>query len=98
MDADGVTHMIRRHIVFTGRVQGVGFRWRALYAAQGLGLSGWVKNETDGSVTLEVQGEALAINEFLREIRGGRYVEIHGMEAKGIPVREDERGFRVYGY
>ena len=90
--------MIRRHIVFTGRVQGVGFRWRALYAAQGLGLSGWVKNETDGSVTLEVQGEALAISEFLREVRGGKYVEIQGMDVKGIPVREDERGFRVYGY
>ncbi len=90
--------MIRRHIVFTGRVQGVGFRWRALYAAQGLGLSGWVKNETDGSVTLEVQGEALAINEFLRELRGGKYVEIHGMDVKGIPVQEEERGFRVYGY
>ena len=90
--------MIRRHIVFTGRVQGVGFRWRALYAAQGLGLSGWVKNETDGSVILEVQGEALAISEFLREVRGGKYVEIQGMDVKGIPVQEEERGFRVYGY
>ena len=38
------------------------------------------------------------INEFLRELRGGKYVEIHGMDVKGIPVQEEERGFRVYGY
>lgn len=32
----------RRHLVFTGRVQGVGFRYRASYAARSLGVTGWV--------------------------------------------------------
>ena len=48
----------RRHWHFTGSVQGVGFRYRAQYAAQLLDLTGWVENEDDGSVTLEVTGWA----------------------------------------
>ena len=47
----------RRRYTITGQVQGVGFRYRARYAAQTLDLTGWVQNEDDGSVTLEVQGD-----------------------------------------
>ncbi|MBR6351839.1 MAG: acylphosphatase, partial [Firmicutes bacterium] len=43
-------NIIRRHIVFYGWVQGVGFRWRARNAAQAVGVTGWVRNEYDGSV------------------------------------------------
>ena len=49
--------MIRRHIVFYGWVQGVGFRYRARHAADLYSWTGWVKNEWDGSVTMEIQGE-----------------------------------------
>ena len=48
---------VRRRYSIEGQVQGVGFRYRARYAAQSLGLTGWVENEDDGSVTLEVQGD-----------------------------------------
>ena len=48
---------VRRRYTITGQVQGVGFRYRARYAAQTLDLTGWVQNEDDGSVTLEVQGD-----------------------------------------
>ena len=44
---------VRRHFSISGQVQGVGFRYRARYAAQALELTGWVENEDDGSVTLE---------------------------------------------
>ena len=44
--------MIRKHIVFTGQVQGVGFRWRARQAANLYGCTGWCRNERDGSVTM----------------------------------------------
>ena len=51
---------VRKHIVFHGRDQGVGFRYTAKYLAQSLELTGWVRNEWDGTVTMEVQGrEAL---------------------------------------
>ena len=55
---DGVKTMavIRKYIQFYGRVQGVGFRWKARSLAGSLGLTGWVKNEWDGSVRMEVQG------------------------------------------
>ncbi|MHC5072183.1 MAG: acylphosphatase, partial [Planctomycetota bacterium] len=41
-------HRRRYHI--TGRVQGVGFRWFTLHAAQQCGVVGWVQNQRDGSV------------------------------------------------
>ena len=42
---------VRRRYSIEGQVQGVGFRYRARYAAQSLELTGWVENEDDGSVT-----------------------------------------------
>lgn len=47
---------VRKHITFYGRVQGVGFRYTAKYLAQSMDLTGWVENEWDGTVTMEVQG------------------------------------------
>ena len=40
--------MVRKHIYFSGDVQGVGFRYRSCYIAQSLGLTGWVENLWDG--------------------------------------------------
>mgnify|MGYP000105444612 CR=1 FL=1 len=57
---------VRKHIVFHGRVQGVGFRYTAKYLANSLNLVGWVQNEWDGTVTMEVQGREWLINELLR--------------------------------
>ncbi len=47
----------RRRIEFHGQVQGVGFRYQARRYASAYGLKGWVRNEYDGSVTMEVQGQ-----------------------------------------
>ena len=47
--------IVRKHFRFTGRVQGVGFRYRAKYAANGMGITGWAKNQADGSVEMEAQ-------------------------------------------
>ena len=57
--------VIRRRWHFTGNVQGVGFRYFAQCAAQKLGLTGWVANNWDGSVTLEAQGERAALDELV---------------------------------
>ena len=85
----------RRHITFTGSVQGVGFRWRARHAAANYGCTGWVRNEWDGSVTMEIQGTEPQIDLVLRAINSGSYIEIDSMESRTIPVDEDERGFRT---
>ena len=86
--------MVRRHIVFRGWVQGVGFRYRARHAASLYGCTGWVRNEWDGSVTMEIQGTPDRIEQVIRAIRAGRFVRIEGMESREMPL-EEERGFRA---
>lgn len=54
-----------------GRVQGVFYRASARQKAMELGLHGFAKNEDDGSVYIEVEGEEQALNEFLRWCRTG---------------------------
>lgn len=87
--------MTRKHIVFTGFVQGVGFRWRARKAANLYGCTGWVRNEWDGSVTMEIQGSEKEIDLVLRAINAGRYIEIERMDVQTIEADPEERGFRT---
>ena len=87
--------MVRKWFRFTGRVQGVGFRYRAKYAAGGMCITGWVKNEWDGSVIMEAQGTEEQINEMLKLINEGSYIRIDRMEYHEIPLDEKERGFHV---
>ena len=49
---------------FEGEVQGVGFRWTARRVAEDLDLTGWVRNEPDGSVSMELQGTSEQIGTF----------------------------------
>lgn len=88
--------IVRKHFRFTGRVQGVGFRPRAKFAADGLFITGWVKNEWDGSVEMEAQGEEELINKMLVMINRSEYVQIDRIETKVIPIVEDERSFYVH--
>ncbi len=85
----------RRHYIFSGSVQGVGFRYRATYAARGLGITGYVKNLYDGRVEMEVQGDRDSITRLLVEIEAGSFIHIEDMEVKNIPVISDERDFKV---
>ena len=85
----------RRHYIFSGSVQGVGFRYRAKYAARGLGITGYVKNLYDGRVEMEVQGDRDSITRMLVEIEDGSFIHIEDMEVKNIPVISDERNFKV---
>lgn len=61
---DSATRVRRLRMRFVGQVQGVGFRWTARKVAQGLGLSGWVRNEWDGSVSMELQGPSDSLARF----------------------------------
>ena len=80
---------IRYHVIFYGQVQGVGFRYRAYYAAYQLGLTGWVKNLYDGSVEMEVEGEEPLIDELIIFLQNRTYVWIENMDAKSIPLEHD---------
>ena len=85
--------MIRRHYVFSGRVQHVGFRWRARRAAEMFGCTGWCRNNADGSVSMEIQGQKVKIEMVILAIRSNRYIHIEHMEITALPVVPEETGF-----
>lgn len=87
---------IRRHILFFGRVQGVGFRYYSVHKAGSLGLTGWVRNLYDGSVEMEVQGTAAGINSLLEFLDSQHHIVIERMVSKEIALQED-RGFHEIG-
>ena len=86
--------IIRRRIRLEGAVQGVGLRWRACHAADAVGATGWVRNEGDGTVLMEIQGNESQIDAVIRAIERGTYVFIESMDARRIPLEEDENCFR----
>lgn len=84
----------RKKYIFSGRVQGVGFRWRARQIAGGLGLTGWVKNLWDGTVEMEVQGEPREIQRLLVLLYQQSFIRIEGLEERELPL-ETETGFHI---
>ncbi len=87
--------MIRKHIVFSGSVQGVGFRWRARNAAEHFLCTGWARNEWDGSVSMEIQGREEDIDKVILAIEKGTFVRIENMDVKTLSIVEQEYGFRT---
>nr|WP_252892777.1 acylphosphatase [Lentilactobacillus otakiensis] len=51
----------------SGRVQGVGFRWATIQIAESLDISGWVKNEPDGSVSILASGSHENLDHFIEK-------------------------------
>jgi acylphosphatase len=87
--------LTRRHVIFRGRVQGVGFRWSAKETADSLGLAGWVRNLRDGSVEAEIEGTPDALDAFERRMRTGcpsaRVDEI----VSAASAVKNEKSFRI---
>lgn len=61
----------------TGLVQGIGFRWTTQMIAQDLGITGTVKNNPDGSVSIVAQGEELPLEHFIKKIKASPSVAGH---------------------
>jgi acylphosphatase len=75
-------------------VQGVGFRYRARYAAEMYGVTGWVENLSDGDVEMEAEGLEESIDKMILAIEKGTFVRIENIRSKSIPLQGD-RGFYV---
>ena len=63
--------MTRIHLVISGRVQGVYFRQSTREQAQALGVSGWVRNRSDGTVELVVEGPASSVEKLVAWCKTG---------------------------
>ncbi len=85
-----------RRFVVHGRVQGVGFRAFVWRAAADLGISGWVRNRSDGTVEVLAGGPPEAV-ERLAELlaRGPRWARVDRVESTGVPTSEVPSGFSV---
>ena len=80
--------MKRYKIIFKGRVQAVGFRYKAYMLANKLRLTGDVCNLYNGDVKLHIQGEKEKIDIFLNELNNDRFIRIDDMEIKEEEIKE----------
>jgi acylphosphatase len=86
----------RVHVVIRGWVQGVGFRASCARQAIGLGLTGWVRNQWDGSVEALFEGPAEAVDRMVAWCRRGpAAAEVERVEVSDASAGPSERGFRV---
>ena len=93
------TGAIVRRVLVDGAVQGVGYREFTRRAALSLGVSGWVRNRSDGAVEALVQGSAASVEALIAEMRRGprfatvdslrviEHDEIHGDDSGTFIVR-----------
>jgi acylphosphatase len=87
--------MVRAHIIFSGTVQGVGFRFTVQKYALVLGLKGWVKNLSNGSVEALIDGPKQSIEELCRNIEDDFQGHIQDRNIQFIPVEEKFENFRI---
>lgn len=86
---------MRMRVIFTGHVQGVGFRATTRSLAANWPISGFVRNEPDGSVYMEAQGSKEAILGLLQGLRKQFARAIVSEDCAEIPNRPDEHGFFI---
>jgi len=86
---------IRIQVRYTGHVQGVGFRFTCSWIASSHAVTGWVRNEQDGSVMLEAQGAPDAVEEFLSAVAQQMESKISAADRIAIPLVHDETEFVV---
>lgn len=86
--------MVRRHYIFKGRVQKVGFRIEVIELAKRLGLTGWVNNLENGDVEAELQGPKNKIDFLVSFMESLKRIKIDSKEVKEILVVESEKAFQ----
>ena len=77
--------IVGRHVVYSGRVQGVGFRYTAQRLAMGFPVAGYVRNLRSGDVELLAEGTAADVDAFLEAIGRALAPNIEGMVLEPRP-------------
>jgi len=88
--------MTARQYFFSGRVQGVGFRYSTKQLAKGFDVLGWVRNLGDGRVELQIMGDEEELDEFIQEMHDSPMGHhIREQEERAVPLLEGVRGFSI---
>lgn len=88
---------MKMHLNVTGRVQGVGFRYTTYQIAIEIGLTGTVKNEEDGSVTIEAVGTKEQLDTFLKKLNKPKnpFARVDQIQQFEDPNIDDYQQFKV---
>jgi len=86
---------VRFRVHYHGSVQGVGFRMTSVAQARGLDVHGFVRNEPDGSVVMDVEGTRADVRELMRRIQAAMDRNIDDIQVEDMPPRGIESGFRI---
>ncbi|WP_324809201.1 acylphosphatase [Sphingomonas sp. LY29] len=87
--------MVARHVIVTGRVQGIFFRAWTKQQADQLGVSGWVRNRSDGSVEAFLEGDETAVADLIERMRSGpSAARVDRLDEKAAEPSSD-KGFSV---
>ncbi|OAT84999.1 acylphosphatase [Desulfotomaculum copahuensis] len=88
--------MLRRHVLISGKVQGVYFRLHTQEEAVRCGVTGWVRNLRDGRVEAVFEGEDAAVEQVLRWCRQGSPASrVERVEVWEEPCRGEYDGFEI---
>lgn len=88
--------ILRKRLIFSGKVQNVGFRLETYEMGRRLGLTGFVKNREDKKVEAEIQGEEKKIDYLISYLKSVKRIEIEKIGMKEIPIIKDEEEFEPY--
>ncbi len=91
-----VKEIVRVRAAVRGRVQGVSFRAATRMTASALGLVGWVLNELDGSVLVEAEGDAVAVERLVAWLgKGPPGARVTGVDVERLVPTGAERRFEI---
>ena len=86
---------IAKHIIFTGRVQGVGFRYTTYRIARGYDVAGFVRNLSDGTVEMLAQGPADEVDRCIREVQDSFAGYIQDARIEQVPCNPRYSDFGI---
>ena len=86
---------IRKEFHFEGNVQNIGFRFEIQSHAKPLGITGYAKNNEDGSVTAELQGTEKSINKVIKNLQNIDRIQIDFISEKDLPLDYYENDFFI---